>query len=115
MISIFKKFCTLGKLLLLKTIANQVLELGLNCCISAPTGKLASTYAKEFPDCRVNTVHSNYFILVGKTNKNNGINWSLADVYVLLVDEVKFYFVKSLYLLTKKAFPEFKISDSHLD
>ena len=30
--------CTLGKLLLLKTIVNWVLELGLNCCISAPTG-----------------------------------------------------------------------------
>ena len=54
---------------------------------------LASVYTKDFPDCKVNTVHSNYFIPVGKTNKNNGINWNLADVHVLLVDEVRFSFV----------------------
>ena len=79
----------LGKLLLLKTIANRVSELGLNCCILAPTGKLARAYAAECPDYRVNTVHSNYFIPVGKTSQNNGINWSLTDVHVLLVDEVR--------------------------
>ena len=93
MSSFFRKICTLGKSYLLKTIANQVLQLGLNCCISAPTGKLASIYAKEYPDCRVNTVHSNYFIPVGNTNKNNDINWNLADVHVLLVDEVRFFFL----------------------
>ena len=85
----FHSFCVLGKSLLLKIIANRVLEVGLNCCISAPTGKLASAYATEFPDCRVNRVHANYFIPVGNTNRNNGINWSLADVHMLLVDEVR--------------------------
>ena len=85
----------------IETITNHVLQLDLNCCISAPTGKLASTYAKDFPACRVNTVHSNYFIPVDKTNKNNGINWGLADIHVLLVDEVIFYFIKSLYIPTK--------------
>ena len=77
----FHSFCVLGKSLLLKIIANRVLEVGLNCCISAPTGKLASAYATEF--------HANYFIPVGNTNRNNGINWSLADVHMLLVDEVR--------------------------
>ena len=65
----FHSICVLGKSFLLKTIANRVLELGLNCCISAPTGKLASAYTVEFPDCRVNTVRNNYFIPVGKTIK----------------------------------------------
>ena len=78
---------------LLKSIANQVLQLELNCCISTPTGMLTSVYTKDFPDCKVNTVHSNYFIPIGKTNKNNGINWNLADMHVLLVDEVRFSFV----------------------
>ena len=85
----FHSICVLGKSLLLKTIGNCVSKLGLNCCISAPTGKIASAYAAEFPDCRVNTVHSNYFIPVGKTNQNNGINWSLTDIHVLLVDEIR--------------------------
>ena len=70
-----------------------MLQLGLNCCISAPTGKLARVYGKEYPDSGVNTVHSNYFIPVGNTNKNNDINWNLADVHVLLVDEVRFFFL----------------------
>ena len=77
----------------MKTIANQVLQLGLNFCVSAPIRKLVSVYAKEYPHCRVNTVHSNYFIPVGNTKKNNGINRSLADVHVLLVDKVRFSFV----------------------
>ena len=84
----FHSFCVLGKSPLLRFIANRVLELGLNCCISAPTGKLASAYSAEFTDCRVNTVHSRYFIPVGNTNRYNAINWTLADVHVLLVDEV---------------------------
>ena len=75
---------------LLRAIANRVLALGLNCCISAATGKLATTYATEFPQCIANTVHTNCFIPVGKTRKICGINWSLADVHALLVDEVRF-------------------------
>lgn len=65
------------------------MERRLNVYISAPTGKLASTYAEQFPDCRANTVHTNYFIPVGDNQEANVINWSLADVHVLLVDEVK--------------------------
>ena len=86
---------------MLKTIANRVLDLGLNCCILAPTGILASVYAKEFPECRANTVHTNYFIPVGKTNKNNGINWSLTDIHVLLVDEVSFHLIESISIFSK--------------
>ena len=63
--------------------------MGLNCCISASTGKLASAYAVEFPDCRVNTVHTNCYIPVENTNRNNAIHWTLVDVHVLLVDEVR--------------------------
>ena len=100
----FQKKCTLGKLYLLKTIANQVLQLGLHCCISALTGKLASVYAKEYPDYRVNTVHSNYFLPIGKADENNSINWNLADVHVILVDEVRSSFVSRIYSPIKKPF-----------
>ena len=64
------------------------MECGLNVCVSAPTGKLASTYAQELPSCRCNTVHTNYFVPVGDVEQSNPINWSLADIHVLLVDEV---------------------------
>ena len=78
-------------------------------CISAPTGKLASTYAQELPSCRCNTVHTNYFVPVGDAPQSNPINWSLADVHVLLVDEVVTYHVLSFFskektVLTKAAF-----------
>ena len=73
---------------LLNSIANHALELGLNVYVSAPTGKLASTYAIELPMCRCNTVHTNYFIPVGNTRQSNVINWGLSDVHVLLEDEV---------------------------
>ena len=79
---------TIGKLFLLKSIANHALVLGLNVCVSAPTGKLASTYAIELPMCRCNTAHTNYFIPVGNTRQSNVINWGHCDVHVLLVDEV---------------------------
>ena len=81
-------FCTIGKLFLLKAIARAVMEQSLNVCVSAPIGKLASTYAEELPFCRCNTVHSNYFVPAGNTKGTNAINWSLADVHVLLNDEV---------------------------
>ena len=86
----------------MKTIANRALERVLNCCISAPTGKSASLYAKEFPECRVNTVHTNYFIPVGTTNKNTGINRGLTDIHVLLVDKVRFHFIESILISTEK-------------
>ena len=79
---------TIGKSFLLKTIANHALELGLNFCVSAPTGKLASKYAVELPMCRCNTIHTNCFIPVGNTKQPNAINWGLSDVHVLLVDKV---------------------------
>ena len=78
----------IGKSFLLKHIADYALELGLNVCISAPTGKLASKYAIEHPMCRCNTVHTNYFIPVGNNKQRYAINWGLSDVHVLLVDEV---------------------------
>ena len=53
---------------------------GLHVCIYAPTGKLTSTYAQEFPSCWCNTVHTNYFVQVGDTQQSNAINWSLADI-----------------------------------
>ena len=76
------------KSFLLKHIANYALELGLNICISAPTGKIASKYAMECPMCRCNTVHTNYFIPVGNSKQWYAINWGLSDLHVLLVDEV---------------------------
>lgn len=68
---------------------HRIFEVVLNCCISAPIGKLAGRYAAEFPYCRVNTVHRNYFIPAEKTNQNNGIDWGLTDVHVVVVDEVR--------------------------
>ena len=59
---------------------------------------------KEYRDYRVNTVHSNYFLPVGKADKNNSINWNLADVHVILVDEVRFSFVSRIYSPIKKPF-----------
>ena len=78
----------IGKSFLLKVIASTAMEFGLNVCISAPTRKLASTYAQEFPSCQCNTIHINYFVPIDKTKQPNTINWSLADVHVLLGDEV---------------------------
>ena len=82
----FLLICTIGKSYLLKVIANCALERGLNVSVSAPMGKLSSTYTHKLPSCRCNTVHANYFIPVD--NSNNTINWSLSDMHVLLVDEV---------------------------
>ena len=79
---------TIGKSFLLKTITNHALELSLNVCVSAPTGKLASKYAMELPMCRCNTVHTNYFIPVGNTKQANAITWGLSDKHVTLVDKV---------------------------
>lgn len=76
-----------------------------------PTGKLASAYAKDLPDCRVNNVHRNYFLPIGNTNKNNGINWNLADIHILLVDEVRVCYIKPLYLSLKKSYQQFNISN----
>ena len=80
---------TIGKSFLLKTTVNFALECELNVCISGLTGKLASTNTEQLSDCRANTVHTNYFIPVGDNQQPNAINWSLADVHVLIVDEVK--------------------------
>ena len=78
----------LGKSFLLRTIANRALDRGLNVCVSAPTGKLSSTYAHQLPTCRCNTVHSNFFIPVDNTTHPTTINWDLSKVHVLLADEV---------------------------
>lgn len=93
---------TIGKSFLLKTIASLAMERGLNVCMSAPTGKLASTYAEQFPDCRTNTVHTNFFILVGNNQEPNMINWSLSDVRILLVDEVLFFLKLILHITDRK-------------
>ena len=58
------------------------MELGLNVCVSAPTGLHASKYAMELPMCRCNTVHPNHFIPVGNTKKPYAINWGLSDMRV---------------------------------
>ena len=84
-------FYTIGKSFLLRTIANCALDHGLNVCLSAPTGKLSSTYAHQLPMCRCNTVHSNFFIPVNNSTHPNTINWGRSDVHVLLVDEVMNY------------------------
>ena len=51
---------------------------------------------------QINTVHTNYFLPVGRINKNNGINWGLTDIHVLMVDEVRFYFIESILISIKK-------------
>ena len=93
---------TIGKSFLLKTFASLAMKRRLNVCMSAPTGKLASTYAEQFPDCRANTVHTNFFILVGNNQEPNMIYWSLSDVHVLLVDEVLFFIKLILYITDRK-------------
>ena len=72
---------TIGKSFLLKTIASLAMERGLNVCMSAPTGKLVSTYSEQFPDCRGNTVHTNFFIPVGNNKEPNMINWSRGTIF----------------------------------
>ena len=67
----------MGKSVLLKAIVNAVMEFGLNVCILAPTGKLASIYAQETPSCQCNTVQSNFFVPIDKTKQPDTINWCL--------------------------------------
>ena len=56
------------------------MENNFKFCVSAPTGKLAARYAKDLPDCRCNTVHTNYFFPVGDDQScYNTITWSLFD------------------------------------
>ena len=100
--------CILGKSFLLKTIANCALDRGLDVSLSAPTGKLSSTYAHQLPICRCNTVHSNFFIPVDNTTHPSTINWGLSDVHVLLVDEVinsktmfHFFYQRRFTIVTK--------------
>ena len=110
----------IGKSFLLKAIARTAIDYGLNVCISAPTGKLASTYAEELPSCRCNTVHANYFVPVGDVEESNPINWSLADVHVLLVDEVVTsdvlsFFSKEKIVVSKAAFQGFyRLPHTHI-
>ena len=82
----------LGKSILLQYIAKYAIQNGYNVCISAPTGKLAARYASRLPECRCNTVHANFYVPVN-TDEQLGINWSLADVHLLIVDEVYFCFL----------------------
>ena len=94
--------CTIGKSFLFTTIANCALDHRFNVCLSAPTGKLSSTYEHQLPICRRNADHRNFFNGVGKAAHPNIINWSLYDIHVLLVDEVinyKWCFCTSLLLI----------------
>ena len=86
-------FLFLGKSYLLNCIARYATENGYNVCVAAPTSKLALRYAKDLPDCRCNTVYTNFHIPVG-TNKSsyNTINWGLSDVHIIIVDEVFMFF-----------------------
>ena len=70
---------------------------GYKVCISALTGKLAARYARKFRGTKCNTVHTNFFIPVGN-QQENGINWSLSDVSILIIDEVFTWY----YCLFKK-------------
>ena len=93
----------LGKSILLEYIAKYAIENGYNVCISAPTGKLAARYASRLPECRCNTVHSNFFIPVNN-DEQLGINWSLADVHILIVDEVYLSFLMTLTCVIQFSF-----------
>ena len=85
-----------GKSYLLRMIANYGTDKNLRVCVSAPTGKLAARYKQQLPDCRCNTVHSNFTIPVG-AKRMGSINWSLSDIHVLLIDEVPSSF--SMFLM----------------
>ena len=93
----------LGKSILLEYIAKYAIENGYNVCISAPTGKLAARYASRLPECRCNTVHSNFYIPVNN-DEHLGINWSLADVHILIVDEVYLFFLMTLTCVIQFSF-----------
>ena len=92
---------TPGKSYLLRMIATYATERNLAVCVSAPTGKLAARYKQQLPNCRCNTVHSNFTIPVGQKDLGS-INWSLSDIHVLLIDEVlspnKIYYIPPLTL-----------------
>ena len=84
-----------GKSYLLRAIANYATEKNLKVCVSTPTGKLYVRYKQQLPNCRCNTVHTNFFIPVGVKDPGS-INWTLSDVHLLLVDEVPFIYLKCL-------------------
>ena len=67
--------------------ANYATDKNLAICVSAPTGKLAARYEQQLPNCRCNTVVSNFTIPVGE-KRVGSVNWSLSDIHVLLIDEV---------------------------
>ena len=58
----------------------------LKCLYISTDRETTSTYAQQLPSCRCNTVHTNYFVPVGDVQQPNAINWSLADVHILLAD-----------------------------
>ena len=100
-ISVFKIYYNpnisvlLGKSHLLRMIANCATDKNLAVCVSAPTGKLAARYKQQLPNCKCNTVHSNFTIPVAEKHTGS-VNWSLSDVHVLLIDEV-LSFIKHVY------------------
>ena len=77
----------MGKSHLLRMIANYATDKNLAVCLSAPTGELAARYKQQLPNCRCNTVHSNFTVPVGEKHMRS-VNWSLSDVHVLLIDGV---------------------------
>ena len=85
------------------------MEQGLNVCVSAPTRKVASTYSEILPFCRCNTVHTTYFVPYGNIKGKNAINWSLADVHVLLVDEVTIDITFQLFHTLEKILLQIKL------
>ena len=93
----------IGKSILLEYIAKYAIQNGHNICISAPAGKLAAWYASRLPECRCSTVHSNFFVPVNNEEQLR-INWNLADVHILIVDEVYWFFGITLSCIIQFSF-----------
>lgn len=91
----------IGKSKLSEFIAKYATTNGFKFFISAPTEKLAARYARKFSDIKCNTVNINFFISVGN-QEENGINWSLSDVQILIVDKVFTYYYCLIFFNVKK-------------
>ena len=80
-----------GKSLLLSLLVDFALTKNLKLQVATPTGLLASQYSLRFPAVSCDTIHSTFHIPVDLTLPAQ-INWSLALIDMILIDEVSFLF-----------------------
>lgn len=94
-----------GKSYVTKGLIQYAQQKHLQVAVACPTGKLASTYSVEFPDVRCDTVHCTFNISVNSDVRT--INWGLANVHFIVVDEVTQVSTEFLrhVLLTRDSLP----------